>query len=153
MLTILTVFILTSLNLWFQPENLRFEVRDCSPRTSWHAQWLSCCKLKILPVGVRGTKNIWCLSSLFSISFFCTRFESNKHGIFAITRINRPMQDNPRQSWIVDSTRWIPNFRYWFPEFLPVELGFGIRDSLSWNPDSTSKNCPEIRETGWPKMG
>ena len=43
-LTILTVFILTFLNLWFQPENSRFEIRDCSPRTSWHAQWLSCCK-------------------------------------------------------------------------------------------------------------
>ena len=31
-------------NLWFQPENSRFEVRDHSSRTSWHAQWLSCCK-------------------------------------------------------------------------------------------------------------
>ena len=44
MLAILTVFILTYLNLWFQPENSRFEVRDCSPRTSRHAQWLKCCK-------------------------------------------------------------------------------------------------------------
>ena len=44
MLTILTVFILTFLNLWFQPENSRFEVRDCSPRRCWHAQWLPCCK-------------------------------------------------------------------------------------------------------------
>ena len=33
-----------SLNLWFQPENSRFEVRDRSLRTSWHAQWLSCCR-------------------------------------------------------------------------------------------------------------
>ena len=33
-----------NLNLWFQPENSRFEVRDRSSRTSWHAQWLSCCK-------------------------------------------------------------------------------------------------------------
>ena len=32
-----------NLNLWFQPENSRFEVRDRSSRTSWHAQWLSCC--------------------------------------------------------------------------------------------------------------
>ena len=30
--------------LWFQPENSRFEVRDRNSRTSWHAQWLSCCK-------------------------------------------------------------------------------------------------------------
>ena len=34
-----------NLNLWFQPpENSRFEVRDRSSRTSWQAQWLSCCK-------------------------------------------------------------------------------------------------------------
>ena len=33
-----------NLNFWFQPENSRFEVRDRSSRTSWHAQWLSCCK-------------------------------------------------------------------------------------------------------------
>ena len=33
-----------NLNLWFQPENSRFKVRDRSSRTSWHAQWLSCCK-------------------------------------------------------------------------------------------------------------
>ena len=32
-----------NLNLWFEPENSRFEVRDRS-RTSWHAQWLSCYK-------------------------------------------------------------------------------------------------------------
>ena len=32
------------MNLWFQPENSRFEVRDCSPKTSWHGQWPSCCK-------------------------------------------------------------------------------------------------------------
>ena len=43
-LPILPVFILTFLNLWFQPDNSRFEVRDCSPRTSWHGQWLSCCQ-------------------------------------------------------------------------------------------------------------
>ena len=33
-----------NLNLWFQLENTRFEVRDRSSRTSWHAQWLSFCK-------------------------------------------------------------------------------------------------------------
>ena len=58
-----------NLNFWFQHENSRFEVRvgDRSSRTCWHAQWLSC--WKILPVGVRGTKNVWCLSSLlFSVT-------------------------------------------------------------------------------------
>ena len=146
MLTILTVFILTFLNLWFQPENSRFEVRDCSPerpdmRSGFHAA-------KILPVGVRGTKNIWCLSSLFSISYFCTRIESNKHGIFAITRINRPLQDSlgfwiPRGGfqisgtctgfriscqWNLDSGFRIPSAEFQIPR-LP---GFGKPDYLKW---------------------
>ena len=48
-----------NLNLWFQPENLRFEVRSAAQecldmRSDCHAA-------KILPVGVRGTKNVWCL--------------------------------------------------------------------------------------------
>ena len=30
--------------LFEKPENPRFEVRDRNSRTSWHAQWLSCCK-------------------------------------------------------------------------------------------------------------
>ena len=34
----------SSKNLWFQLENSRFEVRERSSRTSWHAQWLSCGK-------------------------------------------------------------------------------------------------------------
>ena len=51
-----------NLNLWFQPENSRFEVRDRSSRTSWHAQWLSCCKNT--SGWRRGSKNVWCLSSL-----------------------------------------------------------------------------------------
>ena len=51
-----------NLNLWFQPENSRFEVRSAAQecldmRSGCHAA-------KILPVGVRGTKNDWCLSSL-----------------------------------------------------------------------------------------
>ena len=35
-----------NLNLWFQPENPRFEVPDRNSRMwhAWHAQWLSCCK-------------------------------------------------------------------------------------------------------------
>ena len=47
MFTNLALFILTFvnfLNLWFQPQNSRFEVRDRNSRTPWHAQWLSCCK-------------------------------------------------------------------------------------------------------------
>ena len=57
-----TLRITQNLNLWFQPENSRFEVRDHSSRTSWHAQWLSCCK-NTSGWG-RGSKNVWCLSSL-----------------------------------------------------------------------------------------
>ena len=62
MLTFLTVFILTFLNLWFQPENSRFEVRDCSPRTSRNAQWLSCSKNTSV-WRPWYTNNVWCLSS------------------------------------------------------------------------------------------
>ena len=57
-----TLRITQNLNLWFQPENSRFEVRDRSSRTSWHAQWLSCCKNT--SGWRRGSKNVWCLSSL-----------------------------------------------------------------------------------------
>ena len=32
-----------NLNLWFQPENSRFEVCGRNSRTSWQTQWLSCC--------------------------------------------------------------------------------------------------------------
>ena len=44
---------------------------------------------------------------------------------------------NPRQSWILDSTLWIPDSRYRIPDFLSLEVGFripivsGILDSLS----------------------
>ena len=59
-----------------------------------------------------------------------------------------PIQGNPRQSWILDSTQWIPDSRS-----LSVGLGFwipiaiGIRDFLSCIPDSKaqdsgSKNFP-----------
>ena len=34
----------SSKNPEFQPDNSRFEVRDRNSSTSWHAQWLSCCK-------------------------------------------------------------------------------------------------------------
>ena len=51
-----------NLNLWFQPENSRFEARDRSSSESSHAQWLSCCKNTS---GWRpNTKTVWCLSSL-----------------------------------------------------------------------------------------
>ena len=60
------------------------------------------------------------------------------------------MQGNPRQSWILDSARWIPNFiyMYWSPDFLSVELGFGIPDSLSWIPDSTIFQIPQFPRFG-----
>ena len=54
----LTLFILTFLDLSFQPENLRFEER-LDMRSGYHAA-------KILPVGVRDTTNVWCLSSLLA---------------------------------------------------------------------------------------
>ena len=41
MVTNLTVIILTFLDLWFQPENSRFEACDRGSRTSWRAQLAS----------------------------------------------------------------------------------------------------------------
>ena len=41
------------------------------------------------------------------------------------------MQENPRLSCILDSTPWIPFFRYRVPDFLSVELGFRI-PVFSW---------------------
>ena len=38
-----------------------------------------------------------------------------------------PTKDNPRQSWILNSTLWISQSTYWFP------------NSLSWIPDSKAQ--------------
>ena len=53
----------------------------------------------------------------------------------------RPMElKYPSQSWILDSTPWVPDSRYWTP-FFAVELGLwfpvvsGILDSSSCVPD------------------
>ena len=52
------------------------------------------------------------------------------------------MQGNPRESWILDSAQWIPDFQAPNPGSLSMELGFlfpivsGIPDSLSCIPDS-----------------
>ena len=56
------------LNLWFQPENSRFEVRDLVTAAQERLDMRSGCHAaKILPVGVRGTKIVWCLSSLITV--------------------------------------------------------------------------------------
>ena len=39
------------------------------------------------------------------------------------------MQQNPRQSWILDSMPWIPDSRYWIP--VPVPVPVRDPDSLS----------------------
>ena len=38
----------------------------------------------------------------------------------------RPIQDNPRESSILDSTLWIVDSRYWIPDSLSIELGLRI---------------------------
>ena len=40
---------------------------------------------------------------------------------------SRPMLDNPRQSWILNSTLWIPDNNYWILDSLSVEFRFWIR--------------------------
>ena len=79
----------------------------------------------------------------------------------------RHMQGNPGQTWILDSTPWIPDTWHWIPaDSLSVELGFRIlvvsairiprtvfwipnpripdsKRKISGIPHSTSKNFPE----------
>ena len=68
---------------------------------------------------------------------------------------------NPGQSWILDSTLWIPDSRYWSGfHYLSVERRFwipivsGIPDFLSCIPDSKTydsgfhkQNVPGLRNT------
>ena len=61
----------------------------------------------------------------------------------------RPKWGNPRQSWIVDSTPWIPDSRYPIPAFVSgswilIPIVSGIQESLGcipapkpWIPDFT----------------
>ena len=52
----------------------------------------------------------------------------------------RPMRGNPRQSWILDSSTWIPDSKYRIPHSFSVEIGFrtpvisGIPDSKVLDP-------------------
>ena len=71
-----------------------------------------------------------------------------------------PCKRNPRQSWILDSTPWIPDSRYWirFPS-LSVEIGFrnvpiakrvldflrGIPDSKAHDSEFHKQNFPGAR--------
>ena len=56
------------------------------------------------------------------------------------------MQGNPRQSWILDSTVWIPESRYSIPHSLLVDTEFqipiisGISDSWSCIVDSKASS-------------
>ena len=51
---------------------------------------------------------------------------------------------NPRQSWILDSTPWIPDFNYWIPVLFQLNLdcgfqlfvGFRIPTAVFWVPKS-----------------
>ena len=56
------------------------------------------------------------------------------------------MLENPRQSWILDFTPWIPDFEFRVP------INSGIPDSLSCIPDSTRK-ISDIQESGSPLQG
>ena len=76
-----------------------------------------------------------------------------------------PMWGNPRESWIVDSTEWIPDSRYSFPVFvsrtwIPISIVSGIPDSLSCIPDSKvqhfgfhKQNFPGFRSRQAPYIG
>ena len=70
----------------------------------------------------------------------------------------RSLWGDPRKSWILGFTLWIPDSRYWIPDSLSEELGLliailsGIPDSFSWitvpKPriqDSTNRNSPGFK--------
>ena len=46
-------------------------------------------------------------------------------------------------SWNLDSTRWIPDFRYWISDSVPLELGTRVA-VVSGIPDSTSIKFPGL---------
>ena len=67
-------------------------------------------------------------------------------GCFAIRNHVQPMQGNPRQYWILDSTSWIPDFQVvdfslcrWNVD-LQIAIVGGIPDSLSCIPDSKAQD-------------
>ena len=77
--------------IWTSGFNLRTRVLKSVATTQEHLDKRSGCHAaKILPVGVRGTKNIWCLSSLISLFWapnrlnelpeMCFKFPSNLIG-------------------------------------------------------------------------
>ena len=49
--------------------------------------------------------------------------------LLSLTCTFSPMLENPRQSWMLDFTPWIPDSRYWIPDYLSVEHGFRIPHS------------------------
>ena len=48
-----------------------------------------------------------------------------------------PCIGDPGQSWILDSTLWVPNFRYWISVFVSWNLDSGFQSFLGF-PDSLS---------------
>ena len=74
------------------------------------------------------------------------------------------------QSWILDSTPWIPDHRYWIPIRLGQwNLDFGFQklavfripkpwipnstSKISWIAHSTTKNFPNSRQIRFPLLG
>ena len=61
---------------------------------------------------------------------------------YLMSEITHPVQGNPRQSWILDSTPWILDSRDWIP-VLSVELEFWI-PNLHYNVEDTYVDTPTL---------
>ena len=49
--------------------------------------------------------------------------------LLSLTCTFSPMLENPRQSWVLDFTQWIPDSRYWILDYMSVEFGFRFPNS------------------------
>ena len=75
----------------------------------------------------------WSILILLSVSSFLLFLEKKRASLqrqcdksceSVVHHSDRPMQGNPRQSWILDSTHRIPDFLSCIPDFKPSNSGF-----------------------------
>ena len=65
----------------------------------------------------------------------CNLNQSGKKGILSEINFRLSYVRNPKQSWILNSTTKIPDFGYWIPDLLSVELGSRMpRAKITWIP-------------------
>ena len=99
----------------------------CTKTTLWELNSFLMKKLSFVPINYHRCQPRECMKTLY---------------IFNSARSSR--LGNPRQSWILDSTPWIPDFNYWIPVLFQLNLdcgfqlfvGFRIPTAVFWVPKS-----------------